>query len=351
MTPALASALVPLMRGIDAETAHRIALKALAFGLAGHDSTPDDPRLAVDLLGLHFANPIGLAAGFDKNAEALTPLAKLGFGFVEAGTVTPRPQPGNPRPRLFRLTEDRAVINRMGFNNEGLAAYLPNLAKFDRALCPVGANVGINKEGADPERDYPALVEAVAPLADYVVINVSSPNTPGLRDLQGEARLGGILAAINARVPARPRLFVKIAPDLSADGIAAIVETAIAAGVDGLIVSNTTIARPAGLRSENVTQAGGLSGAPLLAPSTAALRHAARAARGRLVLIGVGGIATGADVLAKLRAGASLVQVYTAFAYAGPALVGRLKRELAVALEAGGFASVAAAVGTDIKEA
>jgi dihydroorotate dehydrogenase len=349
MTPAIASAVMPLLRGLDAERAHRIAFGALAWGLAGQDRTPDDARLALDTLGTRFANPIGLAAGFDKNAEALLPLARLGFGFVEAGTVTPRPQAGNPRPRLFRLEADRAVINRMGFNNAGLDAYLTRFRTFPRGVCPVGANVGINKDGADPERDYPALVKAVAPYADYIVINVSSPNTPGLRDLQGEARLASILAAVNAAVPQRPPLLVKIAPDLSADGIAAIVEAALVAGVEGLIVSNTTIARPPGLRSPAMTQAGGLSGAPLLGPSTDALRHAARAAAGRLVLIGVGGVASGADVLTKLRAGASLVQLYTAFAYAGPALVGRLKRELLAALDAQGFATVADAVGADLR--
>lgn len=348
MTPKIASAVMPLLRGLDAEFAHGLALKALALGLAGRDTVPDDPVLAVTAAGLRFASPIGLAAGFDKNAEALVPLARLGFGFVEAGTVTPRPQAGNPRPRLFRLAEDRAVINRMGFNNAGLSAYLPRIAAFPRGLCPLGANVGINKEGADPERDYPALVAAVAPHADYVVVNVSSPNTPGLRDLQGEARLAGILAAIRDQVPVHPPLFVKIAPDLSADGIAAIVEAAVAGGVQGLIVSNTTIARPTTLRSGNATQAGGLSGAPLFGPSTLALQHAARAAAGRLVLIGVGGIASGADVLAKIRAGASLVQIYTAFAYEGPALIGRLKRELSAALQSDGFARVADAVGIDL---
>lgn len=349
MTPTLASAALPLLRLLDAERAHGLALRALALGLAGQDTTPDDPRLAMRVLGLAFRNPIGLAAGFDKNAVALASLARLGFGSVEAGTVTPRPQPGNPKPRLFRLEQDRAVINRLGFNNAGLAAYLPRLAGFPRGLVPVGANVGINKDGADPERDYPALIAAVAPHADYIVINVSSPNTPGLRDLQGEARLRAILDAVAERAPNRPPLLVKIAPDLSDAGLAAVVETAIAAGVQGLIVSNTTIARPPGLRSPNAHQAGGLSGVPLFSPSTAVLAQAARLAAGRLVLVGVGGIASGNDVLAKLRAGASLVQLYTGFAFAGPALIPRLKRELLAALDAQGFATVADAVGADLK--
>lgn len=349
----LASALMPLLRRMDAERAHDLALRALSLGLAGRDAGPDDARLAVSAMGLRFANPVGLAAGFDKNAVALAPLARLGFGLVEAGTVTPRPQPGNPRPRLFRLEEDAAVINRMGFNNGGIEAYLPRLAAYRRLATgvPVGANIGINKEGAEPERDYPALVAAVAPHADYIVINVSSPNTPGLRDLQGEGRLRAILAAVAEAVPVRPPLLVKLAPDLSEQGLAAIVETCVAAGVEGLIVSNTTIARPPGLRSAEARQPGGLSGAPLFEPSTAALAHVARQAAGRLTLIGVGGVASGAQALAKIRAGASLVQLYTGFAYGGPALIGRIKREMLAALDQQGFASVADAVGADLATA
>jgi dihydroorotate dehydrogenase len=271
---------------------------------------------------------------------------RLGFGFVETGTVTPRPQPGNPRPRLFRLDADQAVINRMGFNNGGLAAYVVRLAARPRGPVVLGANVGINKDGAEPERDYPAMIAAVAPYADYAVINVSSPNTPGLRDLQGEARLRGILRAVAREVPNRPPLLVKIAPDLAPDGVAALIETCVAEGVQGLIVSNTTISRPPGLRSPLAAEAGGLSGAPLFRLSTAVLARAFLAARGRLALIGVGGVATGQDALAKIRAGASLVQLYTGFAYAGPALIPRLKRELAAALRAAGFTSVQQAVGS-----
>ena len=349
MTPTLASLAVPFLRRMDPEKAHQLGLRALACGLAGADTSADDPRLAVSCLGMDFSNPIGLAAGFDKDAVALAALARLGFGLVEAGTVTPRPQAGNPKPRLFRLTEDRAVINRMGFNNAGLEVYRANLGRYPRGRVPVGANVGINKEGADPERDYPALIGAVGPLADYVVINVSSPNTPGLRDLQGEERLRAILAAVNAAVPQRPPLLVKVAPDLSDEGLASVVETCAAGGVDGLIVSNTTISRPAGLRSAQASQAGGLSGRPLFKRATEVLRLAARLARGRLVLIGVGGVSSGAEALAKIKAGASLVQVYSAFAYEGPALVGRLKRELLAALAAEGFADVTSAIGADLR--
>ena len=352
MFPPLASALMPLLRAAGPERAHALALRALRWGLAGQDGGADAPRLEMRALGLRFANPIGLAAGFDKDAIAVAPLTRLGFGFVETGTVTPRPQPGNPRPRLFRIDEDRAVINRMGFNNRGLDVTLRNLAAGRAAArpgVPVGANVGINKEGADPERDYPALVAAVAPLADYVVINVSSPNTPGLRDLQSEARLRAILQAVRAKVPHRPPLLVKVAPDLSEAGLEAVVAACVESGAEGLIVSNTTISRPPGLRSRWAGEAGGLSGAPLLALSTDMLRRAARLAAGRLLLVGVGGVASGRDALAKIRAGASLVQLYSALIYAGPALVGRLRRELTAALDEQGFASITEAVGADLR--
>ncbi|MCG7362217.1 quinone-dependent dihydroorotate dehydrogenase [Roseomonas sp. ACRSG] len=351
MTPAIASALMPLMRGMDPERAHELALKALGLGLAGADRGQDDPVLATTALGLGFRNPIGLAAGFDKNALAVLPLMRLGFGFVEPGTTTPRPQDGNPKPRLFRLEQDAAVINRMGMNNRGMQAFVSRLAALPRPLPAVlGANIGINKEGADPERDYPALYLGVAPQADYVTVNVSSPNTPGLRDLQGEQRLAAILAAIaaaRANAPRQPPVLVKIAPDLAEDAVPAVVETCVAHGVAGLIVSNTTIARPASLTSPHRGETGGLSGAPLFEPSTALLRRVHRLAAGRLTLIGCGGIATPEQAYTKIRAGASLVQLYAAFAYAGPRLVPELKRGLAALLQRDGFTSVAQAVGVD----
>jgi dihydroorotate dehydrogenase len=335
------AALMPVLRRLDPETAHNLSLRALALGFTGQDATPDDPILAVSAFGRVLRNPIGLAAGFDKNAVAVNALGRLGFGFVEAGTVTPRPQAGNPRPRLFRLEEDRAVINRMGFNNAGLEVFLRNLQKIDRGRVALGANVGINKEGANPEVDYPALVKAVSPYADYVTVNISSPNTPGLRDLQGEARLAGILSAISTDRP----VFVKIAPDLSADGLEAVVAACIAKKVAGLIVSNTTIARPGSLQGRHKGEVGGLSGAPLFAPSTAMLARAFQLAGRKLMLIGVGGVSTPEDVLGKILAGASLVQVYTGFAYQGPAMVPRLKTGLAALLRARGFASVTEAIG------
>ena len=347
MTPAIASALLPLLRRIDPERAHHLALLGLRLGLAGRAAMADDPALAVEVLDRRFANPIGLAAGFDKNAVAVPALAHLGFGFVETGTVTPRPQVGNPRPRLFRLDADRAAINRLGFNNDGLEAYLARLGTLANRRIPVGANVGINKDGADPERDYPALIAAVAPLVDYVVINVSSPNTPGLRDLQGEVRLRAILRAIAARVPQRPPVLVKIAPDISDSNLAGLVETCVEEGVQGLIVANTTLARPPGLRSSHIGEAGGLSGTPLFRLSTSVLARAYLLARGRLVFIGVGGVSSGTEALTKIRAGASLVQLYTALVFGGPALIPRLVRELAAASHAAGFVRVQDAVGSD----
>ncbi|MDW8398859.1 MAG: quinone-dependent dihydroorotate dehydrogenase [Acetobacteraceae bacterium] len=353
MTPRLASAAMPLLRALDAETAHRAALCALRAGLAGADRRPDPPVLAARLFGRALSNPVGLAAGFDKDALALVPLFRLGFGLVEAGTATPRPQAGNPRPRLFRLPEDRAVINRMGMNNRGIAAFAARLSALPRPLPGLlGANVGINKDGADPERDYPDLYEAVAPHADYVALNLSSPNTPGLRDLQAEARMAAILSAVaerRARLPRRPPVAVKIAPDLAPEALAPIVETCIAHGVAALIVSNSTIARDPSLRSAARGEPGGLSGRPLFAPSTDLLRRSHALARGRLELIGCGGVEDGATAYAKLRAGASAVQLYSALAYEGPALLRRIKDELAALLARDGFATAADAVGADLR--
>jgi dihydroorotate dehydrogenase len=345
MLSIIASAALPLLRRIDPERAHTLALHALRWGLAGRRTAPDPPALGITVLGRRFSNPIGLAAGFDKNAAAGPALMQLGFGFVETGTVTPLPQTGNVRPRIFRLTPDDGIINRLGFNNLGMDVYRANLARLSSRSVVLGANVGINKDGAEPIRDYPALVAAVAPLVDYAVINVSSPNTPGLRDLQGEARLQAILTAV-AAVPDRPPILVKIAPDLSREGLASVVETCVAQGVQGLIVGNTTLSRPPGLRSPHASQAGGLSGRPLQALSNAMLARAFLLARNRLVLIGVGGVFTGRDVLTKIQAGASLVQLYTGFAYHGPGLIPRLKAELLSALRQERFATVQDAIGT-----
>ena len=345
----LASAALPALRLLDPERAHTLAIKSLSWGLAPNATEPDHPALAVTALGRRFANPIGLAAGFDKNAAAGLALLRLGFGFVETGSVTPLPQTGNKRPRIFRLTEDQGVINRLGFNNLGLAVYVRNLARLANRTIPLGANVGINKEGADPIRDYPALIEAVGKLVDYAVINVSSPNTPGLRDLQSESQLRSILQAV-ATIAGRPPILVKIAPDLSLDGLASVVETCVEQGVQGLIVGNTTISRPAGLKSPHATQAGGLSGLPLQRLSTAMLARASLLANRRLLLIGAGGVFTGRDALTKIQAGASLVQLYSSFAFHGPTLIPRLKAELLSALRDARFATVQDAIGTRAQE-
>ena len=340
---ALADVGAMLLRQIDPEAAHRLAIRALKMGLGGR-SEADDPVLTTTLAGLSLPNPIGLAAGFDKNGEALHGLARAGFGFVECGSVTPRAQPGNPRPRLFRLSEDRAVINRMGFNNAGLDAFEARLRR--RPSGPVvGANLGANKDTEDRAADFVTGLTRLEGLADYFTVNISSPNTPGLRALQGRDALDDLLGRLaEARRTAAP-LFLKIAPDLVDAEIEMIVEACVAHRLDGLIVSNTTLDRPESLRSPLASEAGGLSGAPLKDKASRALGVAALAARRRLALIGVGGVADGADAYARIRAGASAIQVYSALIYGGPGLVGTIKRDLAARLRADGFASVDEAVG------
>ncbi|CAI9119849.1 quinone-dependent dihydroorotate dehydrogenase [Brytella acorum] len=326
-----------LLHRLDPERAHEVAIHGLALGL-GATAAPDVPALSTRVLGMRFPNPIGLAAGFDKDARAARPLARLGFGFVECGTVTPKPQPGNPSPRLFRLPEDGAIINRMGFNGGGLDLFCKRLARLNRprpnggrhgiGRAPLGANVGINKEGADPLRDYPELVARVSPYVDYVTINLSSPNTPGLRDLQSANLLGDILDAIAIRNPERPPLFVKLAPDINIDSLESIVEAAVAHGADGLILTNTTISRPPGLQSPLAREKGGLSGHPLRPLAVDMLRRVSAINRGRLTLVSCGGIASGRDIFERIREGADLVQIYTSFVLEGPGILSRLKREL-----------------------
>ena len=343
----------PLLRLLPPEAAHRASIAALRAGIAPLSAEPDPGSLGVTLWGRRFPNPIGLAAGFDKNAEVPDAMLRFGFGFVETGTVTPLPQPGNPKPRLFRLIEDGALINRLGFNNEGLDAMQARLAARRGRMGLVGANLGKNKDSTDAVADYVTGVRALTALADYLVVNVSSPNTPGLRDLQRKASLLALIAALKSAraeaVPAAPPpLLLKIAPDLSEAEQAEIAEAAIETGVDGLIISNTTVARPAELRSAHARETGGLSGKPLFAASTALVAQMRRLTRGRVPLVGVGGIASGADAYAKIRAGASLVQLYTALVYEGPGLVARLKRDLAGFRARDGFASITEAVGADV---
>jgi dihydroorotate dehydrogenase len=342
-----------ILSALPPEAAHRLTIRALRAGLVPGRREVDDPLLRTSVWGLQFPNPIGLSAGFDKDAEAYGSLLRLGFGFVEVGSITPQPQAGNPKPRVFRLPEDRAVINRLGFNSSGLAVAVANLRQraTERAGI-VGINLGKNRDSTDAAADYAAGTTALAALAYYLVINVSSPNTPGLRALQEAAALSELVArvqtACRAAAPERPPpLLLKIAPDLAPADARDVAQVALAGGVDGLIVGNTTIARPPDLRSRYARESGGLSGRPLFARSTELLREVYRLTEGRLPLIGVGGIASGADAYAKIRAGASLVQLYPALIYHGPGLVGLIKRDLAACLRADGFATVAAAVGAD----
>jgi dihydroorotate dehydrogenase len=339
------------VRILPAESAHRFTINALKTGLAKPAPELDDPRLAVTLKnsGLRLPNPIGLAAGFDKNAEVFTQMLAFGFGFVECGTVTPRPQAGNPRPRLFRLSEDQAVINRMGFNNDGLGLYVRRLAASPRTIGVVGANVGANKDSEDRIADYVAGVKAVWPYCTYLTINISSPNTPGLRGLQDRGaleellgRVGAAAREMDAAVKNRP-VFLKIAPDLDDKAITDIAEVALAQDwLSGLIVSNTTIDRPETLTSQYKGETGGLSGAPLMEKSTRTLAAFHAAIGDRLDLIGAGGIASAEDVIAKLRAGAQAVQLYSALVFHGPLLVRRIKADLVAAMNAQGLTSVSA---------
>lgn len=319
-----------LIHRLDPETAHRLAIRVLP--LLPHRRVDVAPHLRTHLAGLDLAHPIGLAAGFDKNAEVADAMLAQGFAWVEVGTVTPRPQPGNPRPRVFRLIEDEAVINRLGFNNEGLDAVARRLERRAGRSGVVGANIGMNKGTDDPVGDYLLGLRRLHPLVDYLTVNVSSPNTPGLRGLQAreplQRLLGQLLTCRSGLTSPKKPLLLKIAPDLDEEGEEAIAEVSLALGIDGLIVSNTTTARPAGLRSPQRDEAGGLSGRPLMAPSTALLARMRRRLGPDMPLIGVGGIATGADVLAKLRAGANAVQLYTALVYRGLGLVPRLLTEL-----------------------
>ena len=336
-----------LLRLLPAEPAHRTTL--FLTGLAGPllpASQTDDASLKLTALGLHLPNPLGLAAGFDKNASVPDAMGKLGFGFVECGTVTPRPQIGNPRPRLFRLNEDRAVINRMGFNNDGMAVVARNLAAR-RGPGIVGINIGANKDSEDRIGDYIRAFHGVEQLADYVTVNVSSPNTPGLRGLQNRDELTQLLDALTGTRKSATPILLKIAPDLDAQALDDIADVVRRSFIEGLIVSNTTIARPA-LKSSHASETGGLSGAPLRTPSTEILRQMRLRLGNAVTLIGVGGIASGADAYAKIRAGASLVQLYTALVYEGPGLISRIKRELAELLKRDGFTQVADAVGIDV---
>ena len=357
MTP-LFSLARPLLLALEPERAHALTIRALAAGLHPRQGGGDPGSLKVSVLGLDFPNPLGMAAGFDKNGEVCDALLSIGFGFVEAGTVTPLPQGGNPRPRLFRLPQDGAIINRLGFNNEGHGAVAARLAARRPRSRPgiVGVNIGANKDAADRTADYAAGIHAFASLASYFTLNVSSPNTPGLRDLQARDALSGLLARVlSARdeaaamgAPRRPVL-LKIAPDLDADALKDIADCALEAPVDGLIVTNTTISRPPLKERALAGEAGGLSGRPLFPLATRRLAQMYRHTGGALPLIVVGGVDSGAAAYAKIRAGATLVQAYTGLVYGGVGLVGEIKRDLAALMARDGFATIEAAVGTDSK--
>jgi dihydroorotate dehydrogenase len=344
---------LPLLRWFDPEDAHRLAIQGLRL-LPPVRPRPDDPKLAVRAFGLNFPNPIGMAAGFDKSAEAPDALLRLGFGFVEIGTVTPKPQAGNPRPRLFRLERDEAVINRMGFNNDGAEAVLRRLAGRAHLTGIVGVNVGANKDASDRVADYVKLIETFAPVASYFTVNVSSPNTPGLRNLQQAAALDDLLAkVIDARERVRQNagdspVLLKIAPDLSLTELDDVVHIARSRRVDGMIVANTTLARPSTLREANrAKEQGGLSGRPLFRLSTRMVAETYVRAEGAFPLIGVGGIDTGGAALTKIRAGASLIQLYSSLIYKGLGLVDDIKNDLASTLLRTGRDSLSEIVGAD----
>ena len=356
MLNALAQLTQPMLLALPPEAAHEATLRALEAGIHPRPDKPDDPRLAVGLWGLEFPNPVGISAGFDKDARVPDAVLGLGCGFAECGTITPLPQPGNPGPRVFRLIDDRAVINRQGFNSGGHAAALARLERRQRRGI-VGVNIGANKASEDRAGDYVKGIETFAPVASYFTVNISSPNTPGLRDLQAPAALdellGRVLAARAKRVAggeARVPIVVKIAPDIAEEDLPAIVARMMAHGVDGIAVSNTTLARAGIGDAETGRQAGGLSGRPLFHRSTVVLARVHRLTGGTVPLIGIGGIDSGETALAKIEAGASLLQLYTGLIYEGPSLIGRIKDHLAGAAARAGVGSILALSGRRAEE-
>ncbi|USG60771.1 quinone-dependent dihydroorotate dehydrogenase [Sneathiella marina] len=343
----------PLFFSLDAEDAHNLSIKALKSGLLPAVKSEPDPILQSNVFGLDFPTPIGLSAGYDKNAEVLDPLAQLGFGFIEAGSVTPFAQAGNPKPRIFRMRADNAIVNRLGFNNQGLDVAAAN---FSSRKSPgiVGANLGANKDSTDRMHDYVLGMQKLAPLADYVTVNISSPNTPGLRSLHGKEELEELLGRLhetrNDLVSGGLRSFpilLKIAPDLTDDDKADIAAAALEYSLDGLIISNTTISRPHSLQSKHAVEAGGLSGTPLKSISLSVLKDMYRATSGKIPLIGVGGIETAEDALMRIKAGASLLQLYTAMVYRGPYVAHDIGKGVAKLLRKQGYSSITESVGVD----
>lgn len=339
---------LPLLRQVDPERAHALALKGLRLGLAPLPGPVTSDRLRVELAGLALPNPVGLAAGFDKNAEATAPLMRAGFGFLEVGAATPRPQPGNPRPRLFRLAEDRAAINRFGFNNEGATAIAARLAARPAGI-PVGLNLGANKDSADRAADFANVLATCGAHVEFATVNVSSPNTERLRDLQGRAALSALLDGVlsaNTSLARPVPIFLKIAPDLGDHELGDIAELAMEKALSGIIATNTTLSRE-GLQSHHAGEAGGLSGAPLFERSTRVLARLSAMTGGKVPLIGVGGVGSAEQAFAKIAAGASAVQLYTAMVYEGLSLAAEIARGLDALLKARGFSSAQEAVGTE----
>lgn len=341
----------PLLLAVEPERAHELALRALESGIYARDAGPGDPRLRVEAMGLGFPNPVGIAAGFDKDARVYDAMLDVGFGFSEVGTVTPLAQKGNPKPRVFRLIRDRGVINRLGFNNRG-HELAHRLLSRRKPTGLIGVNIGANKDTEDKAADYVRGIARFYDLADYFMVNISSPNTPGLRDLQAPAALDALLTRVMAERDAlaaaearRVPIAVKLSPDVAEEDLPAICERLLAHKVDAIAVSNTTLARPAGLDPLFANEAGGLSGRPLFERSTAVLARVYQATGGSVPLIGIGGIESGETALAKIEAGATLVQLYTALVYQGPALVGRIKQDLAAAVTAAGVARISDLTG------
>lgn len=346
----------PAVFKIDPETAHNMTIKALKAGLVKTSNVSSSPKLRQTIFDLHFDNPIGLSAGFDKNAEVVVPILKLGFGFTEVGTVTPKPQLGNARPRVFRDLESEAVINRMGFPNGGLRVFKPNLTKArnnpsrpDDGI--IGVNIGMNKNQPNPVDDYRSLIKELATESDYITINISSPNTPGLRDLQEKEPLTELLKALSKALRQTsnhpPALLVKLAPDLTEEQQKEIAETLMEQNVSGVILANTTLDRPSSLNSEFRDQKGGLSGAPVREKSTDIIRNFYKLTKGQLPIIGVGGISTAEHAYEKIRAGASLLQLYTGMIYQGPEIANNINAGLVTLLEKDGFRSISDAIGVD----
>jgi dihydroorotate dehydrogenase len=341
----------PLVFSLPPEAAHNLAITALKYGLIWMPATRKTSALTTEAFGIKFQNPVGLAAGFDKNGEAISPLLRLGFGFIEVGTATPLAQAGNAKPRLFRLQEDEAVINRFGFNNKGVETFKRNLQKRPK-YGVVGANIGKNKTSTDSTADYLKMLEKVYGLSDYITINISSPNTPGLRDLQGREELDKLLGAIVAKraelggkkIP----VLLKISPDTTQAQRTDIAEISLKHAIDGLIVSNTTIGQRDILLSGDASETGGLSGKPLFRPSTECLREMYRLTERKIPIIGVGGISSGEDAYTKIKSGASLVQVYSALIYEGLGLVNRINERLYELLRKDGFKNISEAVGVDV---